>query len=161
MNLTPLTTPIPTIDRTPYSLDIPQALITAGFAVISGFLLYLLKCWIDEGWLKYRRRYRELRAEIAYILIVYANVYAYIVDAPDEWHEGASKEIRKTAARMGAFAIERPRFCPGVLDAKNLSNVSGELIGLSNRMYSKNSKYQMMDENLDCVKKIKSLLKLK
>jgi hypothetical protein len=68
MSIQPLTTPIPIIDKTELPINIEQALLTAMFAVISGFLLYLLKCIVDGYWLRYLRDYKKLKAETEYTL---------------------------------------------------------------------------------------------
>ena len=161
MSFLPIITPVPIIDRTPDSLNIGQAIITALFAVASGFILYLLKTWVDEEWIRHRRKYKQLQAETSYLLVKYANVIMYIVAKPDQRHEEASKDIRDLAAKMSAFAIERPKVCPGVPSKVVLKEVYQELIGLSNCMYSsKENLLEHMDHNGKLMKKIRDLLSI-
>ena len=134
MNIQPLTTPIPIIDKTGTSINVLQALITAGFAVLSGFILYLLKCIVDGYWLRYLRKYKELRANTEYILTFYASAYANVVEINDDWHEEASRSIREIGAKIGAFAIERPFICLWGHAKYTLETASSELIRLSNGM---------------------------
>lgn len=161
MSIQPLITPIPIIDKTGASINVLQALITAVFAVCSGLLLYFLKCMIDERWLRYVRKYKELRARTQYLLVFYANAYANVVAENDDWHREASRFIREMGAQIGAFAIERPYICLPVPREKILRSVSSELIGLSNRMVAKGeSAFLMHDANEKSVAKIRDLLKL-
>ena len=100
MFIEPLTTPIPVINKTPSSIDIAQAAITAIFAVVSGFILYLLKSIIDGYWLRHLRKYKSLKAEVTYLLLLHARAYSNIVEKPDEFHEEASRAFRDVGSRI-------------------------------------------------------------
>ena len=92
----------------------------------------------------------------------YANAYANVVDRNDDWHAEASRSIRGIGAKIGSFAIERPRICLWVPPKSILETVSSELIRLSNGMVAEGERtFRMLDENDKSVAKIKSLLKLK
>ena len=162
MNIQPLTTPIPIIDKTELPINIEQALLTAMFAVISGFLLYLLKCIVDGYWLRYLRDYKKLKAETEYTLRYYANAYMNIVEEMDDWHKEASDSIRKIGSRIGAFAIEKPKICFGVPDENVLEEVSSELIRLSNSMRARGDiVFDMLEKNEGSTDRVRKLLKLK
>ena len=144
------------------TINIEQALITAVFAVLSGFLLYLLKCVVDGYWLRYLREYKKLKAETEFTLRYYANAYMNIVEEMDDWHKEASDSIRKIGSRIGAFAIEKPKICLGVPDENVLEEVSSELIRLSNSMRARGDiAFDMLDKNEECAGKIRKLLELK
>lgn len=162
MDFKPLITPIPIIDRTGTSINVLQALITAGFAVLSGFILYLLKCIVDGCWLRHLRKYKELKAEIEYVLELYANAYMNVSAKGDAWHDEASREIRNIGARMGAFAIERPIICLFVPKKYVLSKVSKELLGISNRTLQIGEKaLYSLEVNDESRRKIRELLRIK
>ena len=64
MFIEPLTTPIAVIDKTPTGINLSQAAVTAFFAVVSGFILYLIKTFIDETWLRRHRDFKKLKVTV-------------------------------------------------------------------------------------------------
>lgn len=139
-----------------------QALITAAFAVLSGFILYVIKTFIDEKWLRQYREYRKLRAEISYNLVMYANCYMNPQSQRNNYHDEAGTALRKCAALLRSFIEEWPRKYIGIPNNKKLMEISSELIGLSNRVYKSSLvSMNLVDHNEKSRKKIVELLKLK
>ena len=160
LSIEPLTTPIAVIDKTPAGINLSQAAITALFAVVSGFILYLIKTFIDEKWLRKRRDFRKLKADIAYTLVMYANVYMN-QGVKSELVDEASTAIRNCAARLSSFIEEWPKNSRGIPKRENLKKASSEMIGLSNRVSPKTDTYRIIFENEKTIKKIKELLRMR
>ena len=160
MFIEPLTTPIAVIDKTPTGINFSQAAVTAFFAVVSGFILYLIKTFIDETWLRRRRDFRKLKADIAYTLVMYANVYTN-QGIKEELVAEASTAARNCAARLSSFIEEWPKDIGGIPKREELKKASSELIGLSNRVYARSDIYQNISDNDKAIQKINDLLGLR
>lgn len=162
MNISPLITPVPIIDKTPININLWQAVITAAFAVVSGFILYAIKTSVDEKWLRRYREYKKLKASIAYILIMYANVYLNPTCESSDLTVKAENALRVCAARLGSFVEEWPKGYLGIPKQELLLKAHDELIGLSNRVCT-NSKdlLSITERNENAQKTIKELLGIK
>ena len=156
----PLNTPIAIIDKTPTGINFSQAAVTALFAVASGFILYLIKTYIDETWLRRHREFRKLKADIAYTLVMYANVYTN-QGVREELVTEASAAIRNCAARLSSFIEEWPKNIGGIPKREELKKASSEMIGLSNRVCAKSDTYQIIFDNDRSIQTIKNILGLK
>lgn len=143
--------------------DYKQAAVTAAFTIITSILLYLLKLLVDGAWLKYVREYKDLKREIAYVLVKYANVYSNVAlrEKQNPLYDTASDALREIAAKTASFVEIRPRYCPGVPKKAALKKVSANLIGLSNGLYE-NKEFigDQINENCNLRKEIKAFLKL-
>ncbi|QUC68180.1 hypothetical protein [Aristaeella hokkaidonensis] len=159
---TPRITPIPIINKTPSSINITQAAVTALFAVVSGFILYIIKTIIDEKYLRQRRDYLKLKADISYALMMYANIYMNLPPRSKSTDE-ASKALRDCGARLGAFLEEWPKIYRGIPDSDTLKQVHQELIRLSNQVFDSEiiKKGEVITRNGQARQKIKELLQLK
>lgn len=162
MYIEQLTTPIPIIDKTPHSINYMQAFITAIFAVFSGFVLYLIKSYIDDIWFRKKRDYMKLKADITYTLIMYANAYMNPAKNKNDWSEEASNALRNCAAKLGVFVQEWPGYHIRIPKNKNILEAERQLIGLSNSVYIHNMDLSdLIDHNEERRNKIKKLLGIK
>lgn len=89
---------------------------------------------------EWRKRYEDLRLEIAAALTMNACYYSNPVDIartkdhclPDDYAEG-SKQLRELGAKISALAETMPKKVKDMpVSKQDLMKVSGELIGLSN-----------------------------
>ena len=162
MYLSPVVTPIPIVDTTPTGINLMQAVITAAFAVVSGFVLYGIKTYIDEKWLRQHRDYKKMKADIAYVLIMYADIYMNPSKQPNGFTDKASIELRSCAARLGSFIEEWSKSYRGVPKTETLKKASEVLMGLSNRVCSTHDDiFKTIEQNEKDRKEIKELLGIK
>ncbi len=163
MYFNPLTTPITIIEKTPSSgVNIAQAAITAFFAVISGFILYIIKSYIDETRIRQKRELNKLKADISYTLIMYANVYTNPLNKATRLSEEAGNALRDCAARLGSFLEEWPQLYKGAPNKEEIKSAYKELILLSNSVtcHSVEDGFDKAERNDNARNKIKVLLKL-
>lgn len=106
--------------------------------VLSGVLVFILGQLFNEYFLKPIQEYKKLRAKISYCLVYYANMYMNPIlnnKRSDEYDKG-SEEIRKLASEVNAMIEIRPKGNIFIPKANVLSDVSSNLIGISNNFYS-------------------------
>lgn len=132
--------------------------------IISGVFVFVLSQLFNEYRLKPIQKYKELRAKISYNLTLYANLYMNpveykLVNAKEEINV-ASNELRQLAAEVDAMIELKPIFSPLIARKKVLADVSGNLIGLSNNLYSPHPDIAIEQNEKRC-KEIYKLLKIK
>ena len=126
-------------------------MLTTLLTVISGALVFILGQLFIEYILKPLQRYRSLRAKAAYCLIYYGNRYDLTTDIARD----TAVELRKMAAELASFAIEKPVV---VLSIKRgfLEDASACFIGLSNSV-SETPNYEYIRESVKIIKHILDL----
>ena len=115
--------------------------------VISGVLVFILGQLFIEYFLRPLQRYVQLRAKIAYYLVFYGNRF----DLNTKISGGTSEELRKLAAEIVAYSIEKPVILFYVR-RKKLKEISTRFIGLSNSV-SNEPDFDFINENVDKIKK--------
>jgi len=121
--------------------------------VLSGTLVFILGQFFIEYILKPLQRYKQLRAKAAYCLTYYGNRY----DLSSHISQETSEELRKTAAELCSFAIEKPLMIFTVKQ-KRLDAASSGFIGLSNAV-DKNPDYQLIEKYQKQIKEALNLSK--
>lgn len=159
MGIGPLTTPIAVIDKTPTGIDFAQAALTAFFAVVSGFILYAIKTYIDETWLRKRRDFKRLKADIACTLITYGNVYGSDL-VNTELRIEASKALRNCAGRLSSFVEEWPKNTKGIPQREDLKKASSEMVRLASCVYSRSDTYHISYNGKKAMDRIRVLVGL-
>lgn len=144
------------------SVDLQQATVTALFTVATGVIVFLFKTIVDEYWVSHLREYKKLKAEIAFNLVKYANIYSNAEVVKKETADVVAKTIRDMAAKVAAFVETRPIICWDVPRSDQLLKASSSLIGLSNITYAQNRGVHDHREFIDKqIQEIKKLLKMK
>ena len=117
-----------------FSLSQNQTFLT----VVSGSLVFVIGQLFNEYWLKPIQKYKEIRAKIAYELVLYANLYMNPerYENANEKADIASEKIRQLAAEVDAMIELKPKFNFFIARKGVLTEVSKNLIGLSNGFYS-------------------------
>ena len=127
---------------------------TTFITVLSAVLVFIISQLIVDNFQKPIQEWKELKAEIAFNLIFYADCYSnpLFIDPfktdnsrgnyvsyefyRTSKHKEASDVFRKLSAKTRAFA-ETKKWLPWwMINKKKLIEVSSEFIGLSNSMYS-------------------------
>lgn len=128
--------------------------------VISGVLVYVLSQLYMEYYMSPRKKYRELKEKIAYILTLYACYYSnpYNIDSDDckkikYDYDQASYEIRKIGAELSGYIGNVPKF--RWIKRKRLNEVKACIIGISNGLFKMNNDSPIKDnkENVEIIKK--------
>lgn len=135
------------------------------WTIFAGVCVFVLGQLFIELILNPIKRYKKIKANIAYCLVFYANIYLNPITTKEYFDNKIEKNtrdeirerIRKLAADLSSFTEERFFDWPNV---KAIKEVSSLLIGLSNSLESSDPNRQV-EYNDDRVKKIKKLLKLK
>lgn len=113
-----------------------ESIITILGTVVSGVLIYIVGQVVQEKYIKPMQEYNNIKAEISYLLVYYANIYmnpkVYDSKEKDEAREKASEELRIAAAKLVGFK-QRKTF---LVKKYNIEKASRNLIGLSNGMYA-------------------------
>ena len=146
--------------------DFVKDLVTSNtfLTVISGVLVFVISQLFDEYWLKPIHNYKELRAKISYNLTLYANLYMnpeeYKLAKVREERNIASNELRKLSAEVDSMIELRPFGNVFIARKSVLSEVSRNLFGLSNNLYSPHTDVAIEHNEKRC-KEIYRLLKVK
>ena len=135
------------------------------WTIFAGVCVFVLGQLFIELILNPLKRYKKIKANIAYCLVFYANVYMNPVTTKvylDSKKEKIARDkirdkIRKLAAELSGFTEERFFNWPNVDTIKKVSSL---LIGLSNSLESVDPN-RLVEYTDDRVIKIKELLKLK
>ncbi len=132
--------------------------------IIGGVFVFVLSQLFNEYRLKPIQKYKELRANISYNLTLYANLYLNpveykLVNAKEEI-DNASTELRRLAAEVDAMIELKPRVSLLIARKKILADVSRNLIGLSNNLYSPHPDISIEHNEKRC-REIYRLLKMK
>lgn len=142
------------------SSGLPEMIIT----IISGVLVFVLSQLFNEYRLKPIQKYKELRANISYSLTLYANLYMnpveYKLVNEREEIDNASTELRRLAAEVDAMIELKPKLSLLIARKKVLAEVSRNLIGLSNNLYSPHPDIAIEHNDERC-REIYRLLKMK
>lgn len=132
--------------------------------VISGVLVFVISQLFNEYWLRPIQKHKELRAKISYSLTLYANLYMNPVtyEILNERKEigVASNELRMLAAEVDSAVELRPCGNIFISRKKVLTEVSKNLMGLSNNLYSPHPDIAAKHNEKRC-KEIYRLLKIK
>lgn len=122
--------------------DFLKDLVTSNtfLTVISGVLVFVISQMFNEYWLRPIQNYKELRAKISYGLTLYANLYMnpvkYELLYETKERDSAANELRMLAAEVDSFVELRPWGNIFIARKKVLTEVSKNLMGLSNNFYS-------------------------
>lgn len=138
-------------------------------SVLVSILLLILSEWVKQLFFNPLQDYKNLKAEIACILIQYANVYTNPIDItktnnqlPEVYIE-TSKELRRVASELQGF-IEKISCIKFMISNKDkIKDAIGNLMGLSNNMCKINGSNIHIDyvrENLNSKEAICKDLKL-
>lgn len=132
--------------------------------IISGVFVFVLSQLFNEYRLKPIQKYKELRAKISYSLTLYANLYMnpveYKLANAREEINVASNELRQLAAEVDAMIELKPIFSLLIARKEVLAEVSRNLIGLSNNLYSPHPDIAIEHNDKRC-REIYKLLKMK
>ena len=117
-----------------------EAIVPIATCVLSGIISYIVSVRTANKWVPaYRKKYEELRIEVAESLTMYANLYANPIDiAKTENHQlpqnyaEASSKLRNLASKLKAFSETMPPRIRKVPSKKAIDDASSCLIGLSN-----------------------------
>ncbi len=133
--------------------------------VLSGILVFVFGQLFIELIIKPLRRYKEIKAKIAYNLVYYTNIYMNPVTHKENENEvirderlTVQKNLRMLAAEIGGFAYEKWFF--NLPSKKKIYNVESALIGLSNSLVTENGDI-VVEMAEDRVRIIKESLNLK
>ena len=117
-----------------------DAIVPIATCVLSGVISYIVSVRTANKWVPaYRKKYEELRIEIAESLTMYANLYTNPIDIaktenhqlPQNYAEVSSK-LRNLASKLKAFSETMPPKIRKVPSKQALYDASECLIGLSN-----------------------------
>ncbi len=131
------------------------------FTIVSGVGVFVISQLFIEYFLKPIQDYKKLRSKIAYELTLYANLYMNptTIDKMMIGVKDAEDDLRKLAAEVDAEIELRPKFNYYIPKKEILSEVSSNLIGLSNSFCGPNPD-SLMRHNSICRKNIRNLLEL-
>jgi len=115
--------------------------------IISGVLIFILGQLFIELYLKPLQRFKQLRAKAAYCLTFYANRF----DLTTKISGNTSEELRKMAAELNSFAIEKPLLLFNI-SRRRLRNAASAFIGLSNSV-AENPNHDFINESTNIVSK--------
>lgn len=110
--------------------------------VLSGVAVYVISQWYTEFVIRPIQEYKNLKAKVAKLLILYAHYYSNpqaceSAENYPRW-EAAAADLRELASEVAAFAEVKP-FHLFVFFAiptkKQLLNATSNLIGLSNSFF--------------------------
>ena len=143
-----------------------QIVLTIMGTVFSGVLVFVISQLIIEKYVKPYDEYKALKGKVAFILIMYANLYCNPIeplDEPQSFYQmeriNAATDTRKTAAEVSAFKERVGRGMPGIPSKETLQVVSEELIRLSNA-YTSTEPYKIGEYNKSTAAKIKRLMSI-
>jgi hypothetical protein len=133
--------------------------------VVSGVIVFVLSQLFIEYVIKPIQKGKALRAKVAYCLTYYGNTYTNPINNTfsgykQEWWDEASTELRKIAAELEAFSIEKPLISFFLPRKINLMSAKSYMIGLSNSMINPNpdvSYYKSVKEEENLIRKLLKL----
>ena len=116
-----------------------DAIVPIATCVLSGIISYIVSVRTANKWVPaYRKKYEELRIEIAESLTMYVNLYTNPIDiAKTENHQllrnyaEASSKLRNLASKLKAFSETMPPKIRKVPSKQALYDASNCLFGLS------------------------------
>lgn len=145
-----------------------ETILTILTSVITGIILLLITEMINMAWVKPLNNYKELVGEIICKLTYYSNMYTNVYyDENNEkmYNEylSASDDVRRLASKTRGLAESRYKFQPFVSKKKDLFDISGYLIRISNCFIAQTAdlKWNYIENNSNDEKKIIDLLKVK
>lgn len=109
------------------------------------------------------KKYNDLRSDISYCLFQYESAYSNPYDNVEntDWHNEASKELRKMASKTQAFAQERKFLAKIRIPSKKaLIEVCRSLLLLSNNMQASDGDNDVIKTNKEAARSIRSYLSL-
>ena len=144
-----------------------ESLLTIIITIFCGVSVYILGEIAHEIWLKPLEQYKQIKSEISYSLVYYANVYSNVIDLADdqemtiESHKHASDEFRILAAKLHGFIETLFWLKPLIPPKEKLLEASQELMGLSNSFfcaYKTHETHEQNRENRQYAERIRELL---
>ena len=143
-----------------------QIILTIAGTVLSGVVVFIISQLIIEKYVKPYDEYKVLKGKVAYILVMYSNLYCNPVEYLFEYQEDfrqncliAITETRRIAAEVSAFQQRVRKRMPGVPSKETLKEASKELIRLSNS-YLSTQPDKAGEWNRETAEKIKNLLSI-
>lgn len=139
------------------------------WTVLAGVIVFVAGQLFIELFIRPWQRYKEIRAKVAYCLVMYANDYGNPMEAKKfseslcaggpkaEKYMETGDELRKLASEMAGFAEEKWFFHPS---KRKIHEVAANLIGLSNNLVSPHPDIAA-DHNSKRARQIRELLRLK
>lgn len=119
-----------------------QIAITIFGTIVSGVIVFTVSQIIVQKFVKPYEDYRLLKSNVAFVLVMYANLYCNpankndeISDYRKEKYNLASDETRKMAAEISAFRQRKTKKGFGIPSDEDLKIVTAELVSLSNSYF--------------------------
>lgn len=141
--------------------ELPYILMTKALPTVSGIIIFVIGQNILEFYIKPKKKYKDIKAEIANALLFYANIYHNPVPVCStvmkSEREEAQKELRKLAGKLDGF-IEERSYYKGPGDEK-IKKAHSCLIGLANSLESEYPEF-IIKQNEERVKELRELLNL-
>ena len=133
--------------------------------ILSGVIVYLLGQYFHVVWLIPLQEYKEIRAEIARKLLLYANVYSNVVrndEKSEKWkneHIEVMAQLRLLAAELEGYIQTLYWFKLGIPSKKKLSQAASLILELSNSCFDPYP-IEQSKRNHDTAGKIRKLLRI-
>lgn len=140
---------------------------TTFITVLSGVLVYVISQLLLELYINPKKKYKELRERIIYLITLYCCYYHSPYNLLDEnrnirgkgEYEEASSEMRKIGAELAGYIGTIPRIRKKKI--KKLKEVVGAIIGISNGFYIISKYFDTFEANSECEEIIKRNLKIR
>lgn len=132
-------------------------------SIVGGVAVYLIGIFLERLYIAPLTKYNDLRSEISYCLFQYESAYSNPYDNVEnaDWHNEASKELRKMASKTQAFAQERKFLAKIRIPSKKaLIEVCRLLLLLSNNMQASADDTGVIKANKEAARSIRSYLSL-
>ena len=110
-----------------------EAIVPIATCILSGIISYIVSVRTANKWVPaYRKKYEELRIEVAESLTMYANLYTNPIDIAKTDYAEASSKLRNLASKLKAFSETMPPRIRKVPSKEAIDDASSCLIELSN-----------------------------
>ena len=146
-----------------------NVITTPLITITTGVAVFVIGQVILECYVKPLQEYHKIKAEVSYLLVLYANVFMNpeIIGAnkkfeftleENERRKKAGNELREAAAILVGFKQQKPFF----VRKDNVEKASSGLMGLSNGLYvSARNEDKRIEQNGIFAQEIKEALHLK
>lgn len=147
-----------------------EIIITVVSGVLVGVIVFIVGQILTSIWLNPLQQFKELKKDVVYKLIYYANLYTNVIDLAkykendkivEEFRSG-SDELRKLSCSLRGFAETLSWFRIGIPSKKILNEAAKLIMALSNSFfapYNTGTDYKQGKVNHDMLNEIIELLK--